>query len=79
MTVWALCLKARPQLEALDVMIVLALWVLLDPVSVSEVCEADRAPNQASVDHLLSESDDPHLLEHTLVDSLLKQVDTELS
>ena len=60
-------------------MVVFALRVLLDPVSISEICEADRAANQARVDHLLSESDHPHLLEHSLIDPLLKQIDTKLS
>ena len=59
--------------------VVFALGVFLDPVPVSEVSEAYRAADEAVVDHVFSERDHSHFLEHALVEALLEEVDAKLS
>ena len=47
----ALSLKTHPQLEALYVKHVFALWKLFKAVVTSEIVEANIAPDYASLDH----------------------------
>jgi hypothetical protein len=47
----ALSLKTHPELQALYVKYVFALWKLLEPVVTSEIVEANVAPDYASLDH----------------------------
>ena len=60
----AVRLEACPQLQTLNVMVVLALRVLLDSVTLFEVCEADRAPHYSEIDHVVLVGDHAHPREH---------------
>ena len=59
--------------------VVLASRVLLKPITVLEVCKADRTSDNAKVYHIVPVCDYTHLLEHCRIDSLLEQIDSIFS
>ena len=60
-------------------MVVLATWVLFKPITVLEVCKANRTSYYTKVDHIVPVCDHAHLLEHCRVNSLLEQIDSIFS